>query len=354
MSSPLEKWGCFFILCHMDYNLFLKILSIDSTSSAERSLAEFVADEFATPHCRVEKMEVGDGTLNLLFSWGTPRLVFCTHLDTVPPYIPPVFDGETFRGRGTCDAKGQIWSLYQACLSLEAEGCTDFGLLLLAGEETGSWGAKHFARNYPGAEYLLVAEPTDNRMVAAAKGTKAFQIDISGVSCHSGYPERGISAIDNFVDFVNFLRSIHFPDDPLLGATTWNIGKLNSDNLQNILSDRLSFRLYFRTTFASDKAVTSLMSALSDGNEPWRQHIAVEALGGDTPTRFLTVGDIPVATVAFGSDAPHLTNFKHKMLCGPGSITVAHTPGEFVTRDALETATRQYVAIYHSIFNNNK
>lgn len=84
MSSPLEKWGCFFILCLMDYNLFLKILSIDSTSSEERSLAEFIADEFATPHCRVEKMEVGDGTLNLLFSWGTPRLVFGTHLDTVP------------------------------------------------------------------------------------------------------------------------------------------------------------------------------------------------------------------------------------------------------------------------------
>ena len=338
----------------MDIQLFKDILQMESTSGMEKELAEMLALRLKTPHNRVELSDVGDGTRNLLLTWGNPRVLLCTHLDTVPPYIPPVFDGETFRGRGTCDAKGQIWALYQACLSLEVEGCTDFGLLLLSGEETGSWGAKHFAQNHSGAEYLLVAEPTDNRMVAAAKGTKAFQIDISGVSCHSSYPERGISAIDNFVDFVNFLRSVRFPDDTLLGATTWNIGKLSSDNPQNILSDSLSFRLYFRTTFASDEAVTSLMSTLCNGNEPWRQHIEVKALGGDTPTRFFTVDDIPATTVAFGSDAPHLTNFEHKMLCGPGSITVAHTPDEFVTRDALETATRQYVAIYHSIFNNNK
>ena len=38
-----------------------------------------------------ELMEVGDGTLNLLLSWGTPRVVFCTHMDTVPPYIAPKF-----------------------------------------------------------------------------------------------------------------------------------------------------------------------------------------------------------------------------------------------------------------------
>ena len=72
----------------MDYSIFIDILNYDSTSSKERALAEHLATALATPHCSVETMEVGDGTLNLLFSWGTPQLVFCTHIDTVPPYIP--------------------------------------------------------------------------------------------------------------------------------------------------------------------------------------------------------------------------------------------------------------------------
>ena len=46
-------------------------------------------------------MEVGDGTLNLLLTWGEPRVVFCTHMDTVPPYIPPVFpDGTAVMAAG--------------------------------------------------------------------------------------------------------------------------------------------------------------------------------------------------------------------------------------------------------------
>ena len=336
----------------MDYSIFIDILNYDSTSSKERALAEHLATALATPHCSVETMEVGDGTLNLLFSWGTPQLVFCTHIDTVPPYIAPTFDGVTFRGRGTCDAKGQIWSLYQACLELERRGHTGFGLLLLAGEETGSFGAKHFALTHPGAKYLLVGEPTDNCMVSAAKGTKSFAITIGGKSCHSGYPEMGVSAVNLFVDFVNHLRSINFPTDSLQGETTWNIGKLVSDNPQNILSNKLSFRLYFRTTFSSDKFVTDTLSHIADGNQAWQQHISVEALGGDTPTRFLTVDGIPTTTVAFGSDAPHLTCFEHKMLCGPGSILTAHTANECVTVDQLTTATQQYVTIFESLINN--
>lgn len=329
------------------------MLSIDSTSSKEREFAEYLAGELVTPKSNVEIMEVGDGTVNLLFSWGKPRFVFCTHLDTVPPYIAPTFDGETIRGRGSCDAKGQIWSLYQACVCLEQRGYTDFALLLLAGEETGSYGAKHFAATHEGAEFLLVGEPTDNAMVSAAKGTKAFQVDITGISCHSGYPKRGVSAINNFVDMINYLRSAELPVDDLQGITTWNVGKLISDNPQNILSNHLACRIYFRTTFASDEFVSKMMNDINESQNEWQKYVTITALGGDTPTRFLTVDGMPTTTVAFGSDAPHLTCFEKKMLCGPGSITVAHTPDEFVTVSDLTTATEQYVKIFESLTQNN-
>ena len=406
----------------MDFQFFHELLSFDSTSGKEWEVAEWLIrrlpDLFPPsnrPDIRAE--EVGDDTINLLLTWGEPKLVFCSHLDTVPPYIAPTFPKKTVEvdpstrkpvkrpsvtlqridgkivpkipstseapgkilGRGTCDAKGQVFAMVTACQKLAEEGCTDFGLLLLAGEETGSWGAKAFAKTGFKADYLVVGEPTDNCMVSASKGTKSYDLKFTGVPFHSGYPEHGVSAVDLFVDFVNKLREQDFGIDPVLGETTWNIGLVKSDNPQNILSPELTCRLYFRTTFVSDEAVTAWMdkapdvlidgrsepamtsstvpgstsSAVSDLTSPvipgLTGNLTVTPRGGDTPARYWTVPDLPSKCVAFGSDAPHLKNFKHKAICGPGSINVAHRDDEHVLVADLETAVEQYIALYRAV-----
>ena len=369
----------------MDWGFFQELLSIDSTSGKERKVAEWLAERLPgmfpaanRPELRAE--EVGDGTLNLLLTWGSPRIVFCSHLDTVPPYIEPIFPEGVFlsepslrdpshkwappsyaaegghrfgeehplrenviKGRGSCDAKGQVFAIVETCKKLAEAGKTDFGMLLLAGEETGSWGAKAFAKTAFRAEYLVVGEPTDNCMVSASKGTKSFDLKFTGEPFHSGYPKYGVSAVDLFVEFVNALKAKDFGMDPVLGETTWNIGLLHSDNPQNILSSELTCRLYFRTTFVSDEAVCQWM------DEAAGERLAVTARGGDTPARYWTVESLPSKSVAFGSDAPHLKNFTHKAICGPGSITVAHRDDEHVLVADLATAVEQYLALYRSV-----
>ena len=356
----------------MDFTFFRELLSIDSTSGKERKVAEWLAErlpgmfpEANRPVLRVD--EVGDGTLNLLLTWGEPKIVFCSHLDTVPPYIPPSLSEDRICGRGSCDAKGQVFAMVEACKKLAEESCLNFGLLLLAGEETGSWGAKAFAKTDFKADYLVVGEPTDNCMVSASKGTKSFDLKFTGVPFHSGYPQHGVSAVDLFVEFVEALKAKDFGTDPLLGETTWNIGLLHSDNPQNILSPELTCRIYFRTTFVSDEAVSAWMAAVPEGEavpsaslrDPVRANapgtatpsgrIAVTPRGGDTPARYWTVEDIPSKSVAFGSDAPHLKGFAHKAICGPGSITVAHRDDEHVRIADLATAVEQYVALYRAV-----
>ena len=359
--------------CFMNIDFFNRILSVDSTSGKEGGLADMLSVEFAAPGRKVELFDVGDGTKNLLVSWGIPKVIFCTHLDTVPPYILPALDNDVYRGRGTCDAKGQIFAMWEACMELEAKGCTDFGLLLLAGEETGSFGAKAFREQHPGAEWLVVGEPTDNCMATAAKGTKSFEVTFVGKAFHSGYPENGVSAVELFNDFMNALRSIRFPKDELLGETTFNVGKLISDNPQNILSDKLTCRVYFRTTFESDEMVCNVMKNMAgpeaklrfgrprvqDGSDivakdvaQWQRAMTVKAFGGDSPTRFEVLPGFESKPVSFGSDAPQLTNFKHKILCGPGSILVAHRPEEYIALAYLETAVGNYVKMYNSLINN--
>ena len=371
---------------------------MDSTSGKEGELADILSVEFAAPGRRVQMFEVGDGTKNLFVSWGVPKVIFCTHLDTVPPYIAPNHPERNERsvitGRGTCDAKGQIFAMWEACQALESKGHTDFGLLLLAGEETGSFGAKSFnklmsenssvIKRHPCVIlseakdlslqdiWVIVGEPTDNYMASAAKGTKAFEVEFEGRAFHSGYPEHGISAIMLFNDFVNALRSIRFPNDEILGETTFNIGKLSSDNPQNILSDRLTCRVYFRTTFESDQMVCNVMKNMAgpdaklrfgrprvqDGSDIvakevalWQKLMKVNALGGDAPTMFDTLKGFKTKPVSFGSDAPQLHCFKHKILCGPGSILVAHRPEEYIELSEIETAAANYVKMYEAIIN---
>ena len=404
----------------MDLNFFIEMLGIDSTSGREREFAEFLAERMAGPGRQIEKQEVPamaadcpegcEVPVNLYIKWGDPKVVFCSHLDTVPPYIPPTVStlgqsegGEDVRisGRGTCDAKGQIFSMWEACLELERRGCTDFGLLLLAGEETGSFGAKAFnALSVPsdrapmplravapsdwvtnrapmplravtlGDWVIIVGEPTDNHMTSASKGTKSYEVTFKGEAFHSGYPQYGCSAVELFGDFLNALRSIAFPKDAILGDTTWNIGKLVSDNPQNILSDRLTCRVYFRTTFESDEMVCNIMKNIAgpdaklrfgrrrvqDGSDivakevaPWQKAMSVKAFGGDTPNMYKTLEGFPTKPVAFGSDAPQLKCFERKILCGPGSILVAHRDEEHINKSDIEAAISNYVRIYETL-----
>ena len=350
----------------MDIRLFKDMLSIDSTSGREREFADFLSDRLLTAKNALERFDD-----NLLFSWGKPKVLFCTHMDTVPPYIPPTSDSdEIICGRGTCDAKGQIFAMWEACKALEAKGYDGFGLLLLTGEETGSFGAKAFRDQHPGAEWVIVGEPTDNCMAVAAKGTKSFEVTFTGKAFHSGYPEYGVSAVEMFCDFMNALRSIRFPQDELLGDTTWNIGKLISDNPQNILSPELKCRVYFRTTFESDEMVCNIMKNIAgpdaklrfgrprvqDGSDivakdvaPWQLAMTVQAFGGDTPTRFETFEGFPTKPVSFGSDAPQLTNCSKKILCGPGTILVAHRPDEHIVLADIETAVGNYIKMFENI-----
>lgn len=190
---------------------------------------------------------------------------------------------------------------------------------------------------------MIVGEPTDNRMVSASKGTKAFSVTVKGKSFHSGYPVYGASAVERFVDIMNALRAVDFPVDPRLGDTTWNVGRLVSDNPQNILSDRLTFRIYFRTTFLSDRMVRDVMEGMKS------EFVEVEAFGGDTPAEYHTLDGFRAKTVAFGSDAPQLTNFECRMLYGPGSILVAHTASEHIRLDDISSEFDDYVKIFEQL-----
>ena len=102
----------------------------------------------------------------------TPDLVFSTHMDTVPPYIPFSEDAEFMYGRGVSDAKGIIAAQVAAAEALRAAGFR-VGMLFVSGEERDSAGAKAANLAPKGSRFLINGEPTDNELALASKGRAA-------------------------------------------------------------------------------------------------------------------------------------------------------------------------------------
>jgi hypothetical protein len=81
----------------------------------------------------------------------------------------------------------------------------------------------------------------------------------------------------------------------------------------------------------------------------WQKALKVESIGGDAPANYFTLPGFKTMPAAFGSDAPHLSNFEHRAICGPGSIRFAHREDEHIDLPELLKAVEQYVAMFKSL-----
>ena len=82
---------------------------------------------------------------------------------------------------------------------------------------------------------------------------------------------------------------------------------------------------------------------------PWQLAMNVAPVGGDLPLKYTVLEGFECKPVAFGSDAPHLTCFRDRILCGPGSILTAHRPEEYIDIADLEQAKQNYIRMYETL-----
>lgn len=328
-------------------DFLLDILKFDSTSGSENELARHIAAVYTPRDAGVEIQKTPAGRLNLFFKYGEPKIIFCSHLDTVPPYIPPDVDGNIIRGRGTCDAKGQLAYLFEAFKQLHSSGNSDIGMLMLSGEEDGSQGAIRANKSISNTECIIIGEPTENKLIKASKGILLAKAVFKGKSCHSGYPGMGDSAFTGMLEFFKKLEKIYFENDDILGETTYNTGSVYSNNASNVVPDLTECKILFRTTFASAKLIKEKINNITDVKTE------LEFIYEDEPMTFTTFEGFETGVVSYGTDAPAFTNIKKKILYGPGSILDAHTENEKIKIDDLYKAVEDIKFIYGKIKNEN-
>ncbi|HXW93342.1 MAG TPA: M20/M25/M40 family metallo-hydrolase [Terriglobales bacterium] len=317
-----------------------QLVDIESVTGNEARVGDVLFAELSRLGFQVKKMPVEGERANVLAvspQRPHPAIVFSTHMDTVPPFVPSSEDAIRIYGRGSCDAKGIIAVQIAAAERLRREGL-DVGLLFLVGEERDSQGAKVANQHVPGNRFLVNGEPTENRMAVASKGSLRVEIIAQGKMAHSAYPELGDSAIDKLLEALHRLQAMKLPGEEGIGPTTLNIGVIEGGRAPNVIPDYARAQLLYRLVGPSEALRQQIVGAVAG--------LARAEFLLETPfVRLRTLPGLPTMVAAFTSDVPTLTNWGEPLLVGPGSIHVAHTQGEYIEKQQLTEAVDLYVGI---------
>jgi acetylornithine deacetylase len=325
------------------FELTRALVDIESITDNEGAVATFLHGYLAKVAERtgghVERMEVEPGRFNVLACWGKPLVTLSTHMDTVPPFFASRDEGEFIWGRGACDAKGIIASMTNAAERLLAEGVSNFGLLFVVGEERNSAGAAVAARTPRGSRYLVNGEPTENRLALASKGTLRFELLARGKMAHSAYPDLGESAIEKLLNALEAIRRVPLPQDPLLGRCTMNIGTISGGRAPNVIADSAKAEILVR--LVGDPALIREAFGRAVGTRAELKEVLCIS-----PIRFRAVDSLPTTVVSFTTDVPVFgKSWGEPLLLGPGSIHVAHTENERISKRELSEAVGMYADV---------
>jgi acetylornithine deacetylase len=322
-----------------------QLIDIESISGNEAAVGNYLYGELCRVGYQTRRIPVLDDRFNIYATSPEqphPAIVFSTHMDTVPPFIPSSEDAARIYGRGSCDAKGIIAAQIAASERLRQQGIY-VGLLFVVGEERDSLGAKvanDYAASQPAhaAKYLVNGEPTENRIALASKGTLRVEVTASGQMAHSAYPELGESAINKLIAALSRLLAMPLPSDAEIGPCTLNIGLIEGGRAPNVIPDHAHADLVYRLIGPSQNLRREIVAAAGD-------QVKIEFPLELPFLRLRTVDGLPTMIAAFTTDIPRLTNWGEPLLIGPGSIHVAHTEREFIDKQQLADAIDLYCTI---------
>lgn len=323
-------------------SLAAELLAVPSPSRDEGHAVEFVSRWLIARGWNVTLQEVSPGRSNVWASRRGGGVTLSTHLDTVPPYVPPRLDAERLHGRGACDAKGIAAAMLVAADRLAEAGEERVDLLFVVGEERGSDGARAANQLDATSRFLINGEPTESRLATGCKGAWRVTARTRGREAHSAYPELGASAILPMCELLPGLALLALPVDASLGATTINVGVLKGGTEANIVPAQCEAELMVR--LVGDRA--PVQAAL----EAWAGDRAELTFGSFIPPqRFHVVPGFETAPMAYTSDIPLLPRWGTPLLFGPGSIHVAHSPDEFIALDELRASVDTYERLVRSL-----
>ena len=315
------------------------LVALDTPTGSERAAIDFLDAALRHLGYTTRRQTVTPGRDNLYAFREQPTLVFSTHVDTVPPYLPLSEDAEAIRGRGSCDAKGLAAAMVVAAERLAERGERRIGLLFLVGEENGSDGARAASDFGPRGRFIVNGEPTESRLSVGQKGSLRVELHAMGRAAHSAYPHLGESAITALLDTIERIRRLPLPTDPLLGESTLNIGLISGGVAPNVVAPTATAQVLIRIVEPTAPLREAIRGCLAPGVTVSFPLELPFAKGGVAPPGWDTT------VVSFGSDLPFLYPWGECYQLGPGSILLAHSPDEHIRKADLLAGVDLYVRL---------
>ncbi len=324
--------------------LAAELVAIPSVTRDEGAAVDHVARWLIARGWSVTLQEVTPGRSNVWATRGRGEVTLSTHLDTVPPFVPPRLEHGRLFGRGACDAKGIAAAMMVAADRLAQAGEERVDLLFVVGEERGSDGARAANQLPATSRFLINGEPTEGRLATGCKGAQRLTLRTRGREAHSAYAHLGASAIRPMLGLLGELEALSLPTDPVLGQTTLNIGIIRGGTEANVVPAHCEAEVMIR--LVGDRA--PVQQAITD----WAADRCELEWGSFIPAQhFQVVDGFATGPMAYTSDIPLLTRWGAPLLYGPGSITVAHTPEESIAEDELRTAVDDYMRLTRALLS---
>ncbi len=343
----------------------------------EAAMGAWLADALRGLGAAVETRDLAPGRPNVIGVFEPARparatVVFAPHLDTVgvAGMTVPAFSltrrAGRLHGRGACDTKGPtaalLWALRRWTRSAAGRrGDVRWVVAATSGEEEGSAGAQALMRTGFRADFAVALEPTELRVVHAAKGIVRAWLETTGRAHHGAQPDRGDNAIYKLLPLAQALKTevaAEFAQTrhAVLGKASLNLGVIQGGRDLNIVPDvaRAGVDIRWHPGLPEATVLARLERAIRDHapaatlrlhrtgpafvtarTEPWARALRRAGRGWATADWFCDANIFAahgVPAVAFG----------------PGDIAQAHTKDEYITARALADGAAAFGAFLTS------